>query len=629
MPFDPSSPFDPTDPWRWWQTHILPHILVQPNAPLNAGPGQASNPTSLPNGSLVPAGALEDDGFPNDWFVPEDDGYPNDWIYPDNHNAPAPPAAPRIAPPAPSPQPNPAASNRPPACFDPYAAFWSQIPASRAGAMAWHPPIFLSPDSFSPQNTPSSVRGAPPPAFANPLAQFLPATSALSGLPPGFGTGGILGGIAKLVAEQARANDLWALPANGILGGFAKLAAASAPSDPVSLAATRGLFASLANPIGYQGARNLYSYVGNDPLNREDATGFAADQPAIPTTTPITTPFPLASGSGPNDPGGADDRLERLESQYYGLGQDEGFPTQPSLGVSRPPIRLVNEIESLPEEEKPGDHLKHDPSSALNPFGESNSVAGRIGFGAGTAGTALVPYRPPATSAPQPLPRASLPPPSSRPPAVPSPPSAGRASTSPIGPAPAVGPEGDAGNRGGAGVTRPGLSSPTSIGVGGRAPTSSAPDWQKVTEEIKDALAAGGGRVPAVISTAFPKYDGKTTYGVLITNEGDVVPLQSSERSPLYSNYVPSGHVEGKAALWMRGHGSSGGVVYHNNTDGTCGFCNAQIGTLLPKGIRQWVVPPADAIAKNSKARQGLTYYIGNSEKPKLPPQYDFFWSPP
>jgi hypothetical protein len=173
MPFDPNSPFDPADPWQWWRTRILPHILVQPNAPPNAVSGQAPNPTNLPNGSLVPAGALEDDGFPNDW------------IYPDNQNAAASAAAPGTAPPAPSPQPNPAAFNRPPARFDPYEAYWAQIPASRVGAMAWHQPIFLSPDSFSPQDTPSSTRGTSPPAFSNPLAQFLPATSA----PPDFGTG--------------------------------------------------------------------------------------------------------------------------------------------------------------------------------------------------------------------------------------------------------------------------------------------------------------------------------------------------------------------------------------------------------------------------------------------------------
>ena len=35
------------------------------------------------------AGGVEDDGLPNDWFVPEADGFPNDWFQPDNNNAPA------------------------------------------------------------------------------------------------------------------------------------------------------------------------------------------------------------------------------------------------------------------------------------------------------------------------------------------------------------------------------------------------------------------------------------------------------------------------------------------------------------------------------------------------------------
>lgn len=42
----------------------------------------------------------------------------------------------------------------------------------------------------------------------------------------------------------------------------------------------------------------------------------------------------------------------------------------------------------------------------------------------------------------------------------------------------------------------------------------------------------------------------------MIPDEGDVVPLQSGDRDPLYSNYVSAGHVEGKAALWMRDDGS-------------------------------------------------------------------------
>jgi hypothetical protein len=213
MPFDPNYPFDPTDPSQWWQLRNLPRTLVQPNAP-------------PPNGAS--GNAAESDGI-DDWFAPEDDGFPNDWVSPDNNNAPAPAAAPRTAPTAPSPPSNaasPATSNRRAARFDPYEAFWSQIPASRAGAFAWAPPIFLSPDSFSPQNIPSSAWGTPP-TFSNPLAQFLPATNALPSLPLDFGTGGILGGIGRMIAEQAKANDPQEVAKNGILGDIAKLSAAS------------------------------------------------------------------------------------------------------------------------------------------------------------------------------------------------------------------------------------------------------------------------------------------------------------------------------------------------------------------------------------------------------------------
>jgi hypothetical protein len=479
MPFDPNSPFDPADPAQWWQLRTLPRISIQPTAPPNAASGSATQSNrigvpdddGLPNDWFVP----EADGYPNDWFVPEADGFPNDWIYPDNQNAPTPAAVPPTAPPAPSPQINaakPATPTRPAARFDPYEAFWAQMPASRVGAMAWHPPIFLSPDSFAPQITPSWARGSPPAAFSNPLAQFLPATSALPTLPPDFGTGGILGGIAKLAAEQARANDPWALPAGGILGGIAKLATAYASSNLVSIAASRGPFGSLANlqpadsnaqaapsslpmsrrflppdPIEYQGPSNLYSYVGNDPLDRGDTTGFAADQLAIDRAPPITTPFPVASALGPNDPNGAGDTAGGLGSQYYRDGQADGIPTQPSPDVSWPPIRLVNDNESPPEDKLGAPpHLKYDPSLVLNPFGESNSVAGRIGWGAGTPGTALVPYRPPAASAPPPPSRASLPPPSQPSPGAPSPSSTGQAAIGPrlpgtlAGTAPAVAP---------------------------------------------------------------------------------------------------------------------------------------------------------------------------------------------
>ena len=216
MPFDPNSPFDPTDPAQWWRLQNLPQILVQPNAP----PSPAS-------------GKLEDDGLPNDWFVPEADGFPNDWINPDN-NAPAPSPRPSAASSAPSPQPNPAAADRSLEHLDPYHAFWSQMPASRAGAMAWHPPIFLSPD-------PSTWL---PPALPNAFAQFRPAARTVA---PDFGLGGIPGGFGRAIAEQARANNPWAALANDVLGGNPKMAAASASTDPMSLAASRLMFGPLAN----------------------------------------------------------------------------------------------------------------------------------------------------------------------------------------------------------------------------------------------------------------------------------------------------------------------------------------------------------------------------------------------
>jgi hypothetical protein len=162
-----------------------------------------------------------------------------------------------------------------------------------------------------------------------------------------------------------------------------------------------------------------------------------------------------------------------------------------------------------------------------------------------------------------------------------------------------------------------------------RSPAASTPDWQKLTADIKDALGAGPERLQATISAGLPKYDGKTTYGVLVTNEGHIVPLQSADASPLYSNYIPAAHVEGKAAIWIREHDSTGGMLYHNNTDGTCGYCNSQIKRLLPKDTRLLVIPPADAVAKKRGATQVPTPYEGDDTAPKLPPQYDFFRKQP
>jgi SCP1.201-like deaminase len=124
-----------------------------------------------------------------------------------------------------------------------------------------------------------------------------------------------------------------------------------------------------------------------------------------------------------------------------------------------------------------------------------------------------------------------------------------------------------------------------------------------------------------------PKFDGETTYGVLITKEGKVVPLRSGQPDRFW-NYPSGKHVEGKAAVWLRDNSSLGGVVYHNNTTGTCGFCNTQIPKLLPKDARLDVVSPGGAIAKNPQAKTGITEYLGDKTLPKLPTpikQYDMF----
>jgi hypothetical protein len=316
MPFDPSFPSDPED-------------------------------DGFPNDWFVP----EADGYPNDWFVPEADGFPNDWFVPDNQNPPAPVAAPPSAPPAPSLQTNatkPVPINGPAARFDPYEAFWSQVPASRVGAMAWHPPIFLSPDSFAPQNSPSWARGGPPARFSNPLAQFLPPTYPLPGLAPDVGTGGILSGIPKLAAASGVASPRDAA-ANGLLAGTTNWSTTS--SD-----IAQGLLA----PLRFSGPLSTDSGVGDqdprlplpDPAQAPLSQPIDADElpisdnngilPLNPSATPLATTgtgAPALDGSSPSNPSpaGADstpfsrflNALNPISPAY--AADDEGFGWPPVL----------------------------------------------------------------------------------------------------------------------------------------------------------------------------------------------------------------------------------------------------------------------------------------------------------
>jgi hypothetical protein len=134
-----------------------------------------------PDDWFVPAS----DGYPDDWFVPESDGYPDDWFVPAS-------AAPTAAQPAPQPgSPNPALTTRPAPRPDPLADFWSRVPASRVGAMAWHPPIFLNSPGQSALAAPASLNASRIEPMRGPLG-------GLANLPwPNAPSYGLFGGLAN------------------------------------------------------------------------------------------------------------------------------------------------------------------------------------------------------------------------------------------------------------------------------------------------------------------------------------------------------------------------------------------------------------------------------------------------
>jgi len=103
--------------------------------------------------------------------------------------------------------------------------------------------------------------------------------------------------------------------------------------------------------------------------------------------------------------------------------------------------------------------------------------------------------------------------------------------------------------------------------------------------------------------------------GLLYTNEGDVVPLQSGDKE--LDRYPASGHVEAKAALEIRRRGSTGGTVYHNHPEGTCLRCFTQVPTFLPEGAQLLIVPPQNAVAENVYWFDQPIVRIGNENNPK------------
>jgi hypothetical protein len=145
MSSDPESTFLPADPAQWRQTSALPRIIVRPKQAREDGSGGPYDDPALDgiDDWFVPTRALADTSYPDDWFVP------------------APPATPNLGQLAAGAQAdiaNSGSSNLRAGPADPLAAYWSLVPASRVGAMAWHPPIFLADSpNVSSDNSATSV----------------------------------------------------------------------------------------------------------------------------------------------------------------------------------------------------------------------------------------------------------------------------------------------------------------------------------------------------------------------------------------------------------------------------------------------------------------------------------------
>jgi hypothetical protein len=280
---------------------------------------------------IAPAHARSAPDGLDDWIAPANvppDPYPDDWIHPDDWIAPAPSPAPGAAPPVPSQRPSaagPGFSNQPAAWSDPLAAYWSLIPASRAGAMASQPPIFLPPTPFSHENIPASKWVTPPPIFLNSPGQPLSPPAATPSL-PSIPTGGLLGALANLPATNA--------PRSGLLDAQANLPSANPAAFPpfqrTGFASGDGtqpalppLFSTFANlpwslPPAVSGATGdagnyasesdgagQFPFLDDAPfgaLPLNAASGFTPplhiSQPANPTTLPFLLPAALTSGDG-------------------------------------------------------------------------------------------------------------------------------------------------------------------------------------------------------------------------------------------------------------------------------------------------------------------------------------------
>ncbi len=114
-----------------------------------------------------------------------------------------------------------------------------------------------------------------------------------------------------------------------------------------------------------------------------------------------------------------------------------------------------------------------------------------------------------------------------------------------------------------------------------------------------------------------PDFDGKITWGILVLEDGTCITFSSGNANPMFNHYIPASHAEGKAAIYMRQKGIKHGVIFHNNTDGTCPYCNTMLPTLLEENSTLIVVPPINAVAKKRGWIDKIKIYTGNNKIPK------------
>ncbi|WP_274519028.1 DddA-like double-stranded DNA deaminase toxin, partial [Trabulsiella odontotermitis] len=135
---------------------------------------------------------------------------------------------------------------------------------------------------------------------------------------------------------------------------------------------------------------------------------------------------------------------------------------------------------------------------------------------------------------------------------------------------------------------------------------------------LADSYTLGTNQIPR---PQLPPYTGQTS-GIFyyVDGTGGVQSqVFTSGGTTAYPNYASATHVEGQSALFMGVNGIDEGIVFHNNPDGTCGFCVNMTETLLPENAKLTVVPPKGAVPKKRGAIGTDRTFTGNGKEPKKP----------